>query len=201
MTNGIRLMNKDKNKKTRTEPRKKVFKILSCDDESHIKEFLWNLLSEEGHVVDFAKDGEEVFKRLGKTKYDLVILDVNMPKMNGYKVSAKICKNIQNRPKILIFTGRDLEKEKLQFVYSDADAILQKGSPIDSIIETIHNLLEKSSPAIPKSKPRSVPTSTFLSASTDIKPSREYFEPVREHFEPPQKQSKPPREQFNPLRG
>ncbi|MCG2726946.1 MAG: response regulator [Elusimicrobia bacterium] len=148
---------------------KKAFKILSCDDEHQIKEFLWNLLNEEGHIVDFAKNGEEVFQRLGKTKYDLVILDVNIPKMNGYKVSEKICKTIKNRPKILIFTGRDIEAEKLQFAYSDADAILQKGTPIDTIIKTIHKLLmEQTSPIKAKSHARSVLNSTFLSASTDI---------------------------------
>ncbi|MCK5582376.1 MAG: response regulator [Elusimicrobiales bacterium] len=120
---------------------KKVFKILSCDDENHIKEFLWNLLNEEGHIVDFAKNGEEVFQRLEKEKYDLMILDVNMPNTNGYKVSEKICRTVIDRPKILIFTGRDISAEKLQFACSDADAILQKGTPLDDILKTIYNLL------------------------------------------------------------
>lgn len=129
-------------KKTKTDNiSKQVFKILSCDDESQIKELLWTILNEEGHIVDFAKNGEEVFQRIRKTKYDLVILDVNMPRMNGYKVSETICKTIKDRPKILIFTGRDLEAEKLQFVCSDADAILQKGASLERILETVYSLL------------------------------------------------------------
>lgn len=114
--------------------------ILSTDDDYNIRSLLWNMLGDAGHNVDFAKDGEEVFKRLAAKKYDLVILDVNMPKMNGYKVSELMHEKLRNPPKVIIFTGRDLEQEKLQFVCSDADAILNKGTGNDKLIETIEGL-------------------------------------------------------------
>ncbi|HOW90636.1 MAG TPA: response regulator, partial [Elusimicrobiales bacterium] len=93
-------------------------RILSTDDDPHIRELLWHMLCDAGHAVEFARDGEEVFKRLGEKRYDLVILDVNMPKMNGYKVSELIHKKMPNPPKVMIFTGRELQKERLQFVCS-----------------------------------------------------------------------------------
>ncbi|PKM98886.1 MAG: hypothetical protein CVU79_01150 [Elusimicrobia bacterium HGW-Elusimicrobia-3] len=63
-----------------------------------------------------------------------------MPKMNGYKVSEILHEKLPSPPKVLIFTGRDLEQKKLQFVCSDADAILNKGTGNDKLIETIEGL-------------------------------------------------------------
>lgn len=120
--------------------RHRSLRILSTDDDSNIRALLWNMLSDCGHCVEFAKDGEEVFKRLAEKRYDLVILDVNMPKMNGYKVSELLHDKLPNPPKVIIFTGRDLEKERLQFVCSGADAILNKGTGNDRLIATIEGL-------------------------------------------------------------
>lgn len=114
--------------------------ILSTDDDSNIRALLWHMLSEAGHTVEFAKDGEEVFKRLAVKNYDLIILDVNMPRMNGYKVSELLHEKLPNPPKVIIFTGRDLEQERLQFVCSDADAILNKGVGNDKLMQTIEDL-------------------------------------------------------------
>jgi DNA-binding response OmpR family regulator len=87
-------------------------RILSSDDDESIRALLFSLLTEHGHEVEFAKSSDEVFKNLGRAKYDLLILDVNTPGMNGYKVSEKISTNIINRPKILIFTARDIKAEE-----------------------------------------------------------------------------------------
>lgn len=118
-------------------------KILSTDDDSNIRALLWHMLTDAGHTVEFAKDGEEVFSRLAAKNYDLVILDVNMPKMNGYKVSELLHKRLHNPPKVIIFTGRDIEKERLQFMCSEADAILNKGTGNDKLIQTIENLFSE----------------------------------------------------------
>lgn len=123
--------------------------ILSTDDDSNIRSLLWSMLSDAGHNVEFAKDGEEVFKRLAAKTYDLVILDVNMPKMNGYKVSELLHEKLPNPPKVIIFTGRDLEQERLQFICSGADAILNKGTGNDKLIETIEGLFSVK-PAAPQ---------------------------------------------------
>ena len=125
--------------------------ILSTDDDSNIRTLLWHMLTDAGHTVDFARDGEEVFARLAAKKYDLVVLDVNMPKMNGYKVSELLHDKLPKPPKVIIFTGRDLEKERMQFVCSGADAILNKGTGNDKLIRTIEGLFfvkpEKPAPA------------------------------------------------------
>lgn len=114
--------------------------ILSSDDDEGIRAFLFNLLTEQGHHVEFARSGDEVFKHLGRARYDLLILDVNTPGLNGYKVAEKITANIVNRPKILIFTARNIEEEEFQFVSCGADAIIRKGASCDSIVAAIGDL-------------------------------------------------------------
>lgn len=117
-------------------------KILSSDDDEGIRALLFSLLTEHGHEVDFARDGDEVFKNLGRARYDLLILDINTPGLNGYKVAEKVTDNIINRPKILLFTARDIEKEKLQFVACGADAIIRKGAPCEELIKVIDELFD-----------------------------------------------------------
>lgn len=117
-------------------------KILSSDDDEGIRAFLFSLLTERGDEVEFAKDSDEIFKHLGRTRYDLLILDVNTPGINGYQVAEKITANIINRPKILIFTSRDITAEQIQAAACGADAVLQKGSPCEKILKTIHGLCE-----------------------------------------------------------
>lgn len=133
-------------------------RILSSDDDEGIRALLFNLLTEDGHEVEFAKDSDEVFKNLGRAKYDLLILDVNTPGMNGYKVAEKISGNIINRPKIMIFTARNIQEEKSQFTSSGADAIISKGTPCDKIISAINDLFREKSAGAPLALPSNTPT-------------------------------------------
>ncbi len=148
-------------------PPPRALSILSTDDDQNIRALLWGLLSDAGHSVEFARDGEEVFRRLRDKRYDLLILDVNMPKMNGYKVSELIHEKLPDPPKVIIFTGRDLEKEKLQFVVSGADAILNKGTGNEKLLETIGRLFAppqvKEAPAPPAFLPEPEPPGVSLS--------------------------------------
>ena len=152
--------------------------VLSTDDDSGIRALLWSMLTDAGHSVEFAKDGEEVFARLAAKRYDLVILDVNMPKMNGYKVSELLHDKLPNPPKVIIFTGRDLEKERLQFVCSGAVAILNKGTGNDKLIETIENLFaQKQASAAPEyvTEPQPAIIEEFSAVKEPIKIEKEEF--------------------------
>ena len=127
-------------------------RILSSDDDEGIRALLFSLLTEHGHEVEFARDSDEVFKNLGRARYDLLILDVNTPGINGYKVAEKICANIINRPKILIFTARNIQEEKAEFTLCGADAIISKGAPCDKIVSVIKDLFSEREAPPPDSR-------------------------------------------------
>ena len=61
-------------------------RLLVVDDEDEIRELLVFDIQSSGYTVDSAKDGEEGLKKAVENNYDLILLDVMMPKMNGYDV-------------------------------------------------------------------------------------------------------------------
>lgn len=65
-------------------------KILIVDDEPDARTVLFHTLRGAGHTVTEAADGDEALKKLKRTKFDLVLLDIMMPRMNGYEVLEKI---------------------------------------------------------------------------------------------------------------
>ena len=72
-------------------------KLLIADDDNEIRELLEFDLSHSGYIVDSAKDGEEALQKALENNYDLILLDVMMPKMNGFDV----CQNIRSsKPKL-----------------------------------------------------------------------------------------------------
>lgn len=130
-------------------PEKRKFRILATDDETFMRSLLWEILSVDGHELEFAADGEAAYAKVIARHYDLLILDVNMPKINGYKLSRMIAEKFGGkRPKILIYTARDIEKEKYQFVMSEADEILSKTASVKQIEDTIRKMLDFSSAGV-----------------------------------------------------
>lgn len=119
----------------------KQLHIISTEDDSLIRRILAELVTPEGHEIQFARNSDDLFSLLVKRTWDLVILDVNVPGMNGYQIAREICARYgDKRPKILIFTGRNTKSEQGLANLSGADAILEKGCPLPLLVETINRL-------------------------------------------------------------
>jgi CheY-like chemotaxis protein len=65
-------------------------KILIVDDEADMRTVLFHALRTAGHQVTEAADGEEALRKIKRTRYDLVVLDIMMPRMSGYEVLDRI---------------------------------------------------------------------------------------------------------------
>lgn len=103
---------------------KKAPAILVVDDNPEIREILTVLLAGEGYQVTEAKDGNLALTELKEQKFDLIILDIMMPGMNGYETCQKI-RQTRNAP-ILFLSARTTDSDKILGFSSGGDDYLTK---------------------------------------------------------------------------
>ena len=117
-------------------------RLLIVDDDKQIRELLVFDIAQSGYIVDCATDGQEGLKKALENNYDLILLDVMMPKMNGYEV----CKNIRiakpNVP-ILMLTAKGTIEDKTQGFDCGADDYLIKPFEIQEVLLRIRALLRR----------------------------------------------------------
>ncbi|PSF35282.1 hybrid sensor histidine kinase/response regulator [Aphanothece hegewaldii CCALA 016] len=122
-----------------------TFKILVVDDSITVRETEKKLLQNYGYQVDLAVDGIEAWNMIICGKYDLIISDVDMPRMNG----IKLVQQIKNHPlfketPVIIISYKDREEDRLQGLEAGADYYLTKESfQDDTLIKVVKELLEK----------------------------------------------------------
>lgn len=117
-------------------------RLLIVDDDVQIRELLVFDIQSSGYTVDSASDGEEGLKKAVENNYDLILLDVMMPKMNGYDV----CKNIRLvKPKvpILMLTAKGTIDDKTEGFDVGADDYLVKPFDVQEVLLRIRALLRR----------------------------------------------------------
>ena len=117
-------------------------KILLADDEPDITDPLKEHLFIEGYDVKTVYDGEEAISSFFKDKYDLIILDLYMPKIDGFEVLRKI-KSDSPSTKIIILSGHTFPENLKKCKSLGAEIILPKPSSIKEILDAIHELTER----------------------------------------------------------
>lgn len=88
-----------------------MIKILVADDEENIRKVIKEYADFEGYNITEAENGEEVLKRLEESTYDLIILDVMMPKLDGFSTAKEIRKTYKTP--IIMLSARSEEYDKL----------------------------------------------------------------------------------------
>lgn len=99
-------------------------KILVVDDEKEIRNLLEIYLLNEGYEVTKAKDGLEALELIDKEDFDLIVLDIMMPKMDGIQVCKSIRKE-KNTP-ILMLSAKSEDMDKIQGLLTGADDYMTK---------------------------------------------------------------------------
>ena len=119
-------------------------KILIVDDEQDIVESLKFVLEVSGYVCYTAYNGEDGLRLAKEIMPDLIILDVMMPKINGYKISRllKYDKKYQNIP-ILMITARSQEEDKLIGEETGADEYITKPFELDTVVDKVNQYLKQ----------------------------------------------------------
>jgi DNA-binding response OmpR family regulator len=127
-------------------------KILVVEDDPDILETIRFSLEAEGYDVTTAVDGEDGLNRAKQIRPDLMILDVMMPKINGYRVSQMIkeekpSENSSKKPSVMLLTARNLkgdpDREKMFMNFSQADVMMYKPFEMDDLVKKINELLKQ----------------------------------------------------------
>jgi DNA-binding response OmpR family regulator len=119
-------------------------RLLVAEDDVSVAGFLEKGLREERYTVDVANDGDEALKLTQHVAYDLIILDVMLPKRNGLNVCRSIRQSGKGMP-VLLLTVRDSTEDKVLGLDSGADDYLTKPFPFPELLARIRALLRRGS--------------------------------------------------------
>ena len=125
----------------------KKIKILVVDDEPRIRMFIRANLEARGYEVYLAQDGTEAVEMAGRVDPDVIVLDVNMPRMDGIEACRRI-REWADMP-IIILSVREDEKDKVRALDEGADDYVTKPFGIEELLARIRVALRHSAGAAP----------------------------------------------------
>jgi len=114
-------------------------KILVVEDDRKVAGFIEQGLREEGYAVDVAPDGEEATMLAHVNDYDVMLLDIVLPRKNGFQVAAELRREGRKIP-ILMLTSRDAVEDVVRGLDSGADDYLAKPFRFDELLARIRAL-------------------------------------------------------------
>jgi DNA-binding response OmpR family regulator len=123
-------------------------RILLVEDDSRVASFIRRGLRDERYTVDVAKDGEQALFLAQTGEYDLVILDVMLPKRDGLDVLRRLRADRMAMP-VLILTAKDELQDKVVGLNAGADDYLTKPFGFDELLARLRALLRRRGDLIP----------------------------------------------------
>lgn len=117
-------------------------RILFAEDDPNLGSILNDFLEVKGYDVTYCKDGNEVLSAFSKDTYDLCVLDVMMPKLDGFTAARELRKTDQNVP-IIFLTAKSLQTDKLEGLKIGADDYITKPFNSEELFLRIQNILKR----------------------------------------------------------
>jgi two-component system alkaline phosphatase synthesis response regulator PhoP len=116
--------------------------ILLVEDEEHLHEALKLNLEMEGYEVDSAYDGQVALKQIQSAHYDLVILDIMLPSLDGFSITERMRLN-NNQTPILILSAKNTSANRVQGLKLGADDYLTKPFNLEELLLRVSKLIQK----------------------------------------------------------
>jgi len=118
-------------------------RVLVVDDEPHIRKILQFLLTQEGFEVVLAEHGEAALERVAEATPDLILLDVMMPRMDGFSVLQHLRENVRTSwVPVIMLTAKGESSEKVRGLRGGANDYLTKPFNHDELMLRMRNMLE-----------------------------------------------------------
>lgn len=119
-----------------------TYRILLVEDEDNIRENLKLNLELEDYEVVAVADGSKAIKTFGEQRFNLVILDIMLPEMDGFDVCEKIRLEDMETP-ILFLTAKDTSQDKIRGLKTGADDYITKPFNLEELLLRVRNLLKR----------------------------------------------------------
>jgi two-component system OmpR family response regulator len=116
-------------------------RILVIEDEADLLASLAKALREEGYAVDTAADGEDGFFKAESYDYDALVLDVMLPKLDGWEI-LKGLRKIKKTP-VLMLTARDTSRDRVRGLDTGADDYVVKPFDLDELLARLRALIRR----------------------------------------------------------
>lgn len=119
-------------------------KVLIVEDDKLMMELLEKALHQENFITDKALDGQEALSKLKKGKYDVVLLDIMLPRKSGCSVITSM-RTIKNETPVLAISSNSLTEVRVNALNLGADDFLVKGFSFDELVARMKSLIRRRS--------------------------------------------------------
>jgi two-component system, OmpR family, copper resistance phosphate regulon response regulator CusR len=117
-------------------------KLLLIEDEPKTAAYLKKGLAEHGFVLDIVADGSSGLERVQSAEYDLLILDIMLPRLDGWSVLSQM-RSTRNQTPVLVLTARDAVEDRVKGLNFGADDYLVKPFAFSELLARIHTILRR----------------------------------------------------------
>ena len=117
-------------------------RILVAEDEKHLNRIISEALSDEGYSVDSCFNGQEVLEHMACAEYDVLVLDIMMPRMDGLEVVRRL-RGEGNATPVLFLTSRDSIEDKVTGLESGGDYYLTKPFAFPELLAVVRAMARK----------------------------------------------------------
>ncbi|MDG5787975.1 response regulator transcription factor [Evansella sp. AB-P1] len=140
-------------------------RILLVDDESEMRKLLRVCLSPQGYLLEEAPNGEEALNKITKDHYDIIILDIMMPEMDGFELLKKLRNHLDNQTPVILLTALGDTERVVEGLRIGADDYMVKPFEPKVLIARVQSVLRRS-------KKINKPNETYIVKDLVFQPSR-----------------------------
>ncbi|MEM8484312.1 MAG: response regulator [Bacteroidota bacterium] len=117
--------------------------ILLAEDDPSSRQLAAYVVAQMGHQIEIATNGREAIQHLSQKRYDVILMDIQMPGIDGLQVTEHIRKTIkrESQPRIIAVTARTMQGEKERFLSAGMDAYLSKPYTRDQLIAVLNRTI------------------------------------------------------------
>ncbi len=118
-------------------------KLLVVDDENNLRLVVQKEMSRQGHEVETASDGEEAWEKLEQQDFDVLLCDINMPRLDGISLLRRLREKCQNPPEVIMLTGQATVESAIEAMKLGAYDYLTKPYRIIELAALVTQSAEK----------------------------------------------------------